>query len=114
MQIYIDLMSKIPVGALLLMSATGVILGDYFAKYWSQDPRPLWFVLTFVAYFFSPFFYVPTLLREGLVVTSVVWSILNIIGYLFIGLVIFRETLSGMQIIGVILGVMAFVMLSWR
>lgn len=114
MQTYIDLLSKLPVSALLGLSAVGVIFGDYFAKYWSQHPRPFWLVLTFIAYFLSPFFYVPTLLREGLVVTSVVWSILSIIGYLFVGLVIFRETLSGTQTVGVVLGVVALVILSWR
>jgi len=61
---------------------------------------------------FSGFFFIPTLLREGLVVTSVIWSILSIIGFLAVGILIFKETLTILQIVGVIFGILALIILK--
>ena len=94
MQFYIELMGKIPVLALLLISGTGVIVGDVFAKYWSLNQRWPLLVAAFIGYFTASFFYIPTLLREGLVITSVIWSLIGFIGFLFVGLVLFKESIN--------------------
>jgi multidrug transporter EmrE-like cation transporter len=52
------------------------------------------------------------LTRKGLVVSCVIWSIASIIAFLFVGLVVFHESLSGVQSTGVILGIIALLMLS--
>lgn len=59
------------------------------------------------------FFYIPTLLSKGLVLTSIIWSLLSIIGFLLIGLVVFKEILTSMQIIGVSLGIIALIILAF-
>ena len=111
MQTYLELMGKIPVLALLLISGTGVIAGDVFAKYWSLHQRWPFFVATIICYWASSLFYIPTLLREGLVITSIIWSLITLIGFLFVGLIIFRESLTFHQGIGVALGVVSLVIL---
>ena len=113
MNFYIELFQKIPVSVLLLLSAASVISGDYFAKFWSTNRKPLFLAIALVSYLFSGVFYIPTLLRQGLVTTSVIWSILGIVGFVFIGLVIFKETLTGTQILGVVVGSIALVILSY-
>ena len=106
-------MQKIPVIVLLLISATGVILGDFFAKYWSLHQRTIFYVIAIVGYLCSSVFYIPTLLRQGLVVTSIIWSLISIIGFLFVGLVIFKETLTTLQMVGVGFGVVSLVILAF-
>lgn len=113
MQLYITLLSKLPVFALVLLASTSVIAGDYFAKTWSIEQRPLWGMFALLGYFGSGFFYLPTLLREGLVVTSVLWSLVSIIGFLVIGLVVFKESLDMVQVIGVAFGVVSLVILAF-
>jgi hypothetical protein len=44
-------MQKVPVIVLLLISASGVILGDFFAKYWSLHQRTIFYVIAIVGIF---------------------------------------------------------------
>lgn len=113
MNIILEIMSHIPVWMLLMLSAASVIVGDFMAKYWSTNQRPIIFFLSILGYFFSGFFYIPTLLREGLVVTSIIWSLLSIVGFIFIGLVIFDEILTTIQIIGIVFGIISFIILTY-
>lgn len=113
MDFYLSLASKLPVYVLIMISATGVIVGDYFAKKWSIDQKTVYFVVTLITYWSGTFFFMPTLLREGLVITSVLWVLFTMIGTLFIGLIIFKETLVPLQIAGVVLGVIAILLLAF-
>ena len=101
---YLSLLGRVPVVGLILVASVSVIVGDYAAKAWSLSHRECYLFLAFAGYFFSGFFYIPTLLRDGLIVTSVLWVLLSTIGFMVIGIVIFKETLSLTQTIGAILG----------
>jgi multidrug transporter EmrE-like cation transporter len=110
--LYTSFLGDIPVVGLILLASGSVIAGDYSAKAWSVNGHGLYLLFAFLGYFFSAFFYTPTLLREGLIVTSVLWVLLSTIGFLLIGLVIFKETLSSLQIVAVVLGIIAIVLLT--
>lgn len=112
MEAIIGNLAKIPWPILLILSSTGVALGDFYGKYWSINQKGGFYALAMFGYFLSGFFYLPTLLGKGLVITSLIWSILSIIFFLFIGLVIFKETLTTIQIVGVFLGVVSLIVLS--
>jgi multidrug transporter EmrE-like cation transporter len=105
-------MAKIPVMGLILLAAASVIFGDYSAKYWSVHYDGKYLLFALVGYFLSGFFYTPTLLRDGLIITSVIWCLLSTIGFVVIGLVIFKETLSVPQVVAVTLGVISILMLT--
>ena len=113
MNFYIELFSRIPVHVLLLFSAASVISGDYFAKFWSTNRKTIFLVSALISYFFSGVFYIPTLLRDGLVITALIWSLLGIVGFVFIGLVIFKETLTGVQTVGVAIGIISLIILTY-
>lgn len=105
-------LNKISVFGLILLAAASVIFGDFAAKLWSTNHNNNWYAIALVGYFLSGVFYIPTLLREGLVITSILWSVLSIIGFLAIGLIIFRESVSNLQILGILLGVVSIVILT--
>lgn len=105
-------MNKFPVFVLVLCSAGGVILGDYAAKSWSITHNGSSLLMAWFGYFLSGFFYVPTLLREGLIVTSVLWVLLSTLGYLTIGFLIFKESLSVVQLFAVALGIISIFVLT--
>lgn len=112
MNIIVTTLQKLPLLLLLVLSAASVVTGDYFAKYWSIHTRNIFFVLALICYIGSSVFYIPTLLKEGLIVTSLIWSVLSIIGFLAVGFFVFKETLSTRETIGVILGVASLLILN--
>jgi drug/metabolite transporter (DMT)-like permease len=112
MDLLLSWSQKIPLILLFTVSALSVGAGDYLAKKWSLEPGWGSFAGALACYLSSSFFYLQTLTRKGLVVSSIIWSITSIIAFLFVGLVVFHETLSGVQIIGVFLGTISLLMLS--
>ncbi len=106
------LLGRVPVPMLLGISAASVVAGDTLAKFWSTNHRPALFWLSLLAYAASGIFYVPTLVRAGLIVTSTLWGVADMIGFLFIGFVIFHETLSPLQLVGVGFGAVAVIILA--
>ena len=103
---------KMPLILLFAVSAILVGAGDYLAKKWSLEPGWGLFSGSLGCYLVSAGFYMLTLTRKGLVVSCIIWSIASIVAFLFVGLVVFHETLSGLQLIGVILGTISLIMLS--
>ena len=103
---------KIPLILLFAVSAFFVGGGDYLAKKWSLEPGWGSCAGALGCYFVSSFFYLMTLTRKGLVVSCVIWSIASIIAFLFVGLIVFHEPLSGVQLTGVILGIISLLVLS--
>ncbi len=103
---------KIPLFLLFAVSALFVGIGDYLAKKWSIDHGWGSSAGSLVCYFSSSFFYLLTLTRKGLVVSCVIWSIASIIAFLFVGLVIYNETLSPLQTVGVVLGIVSLLLLN--
>lgn len=112
MQTIIEFFNKIPVWVLITLAATSVIIGDVFGKYWSQNRRLSFLILTLVFYACSGLFYTPTLLRKGLIVTSIAWTIMATVGFLIVGAIMFKEHLTGFQIAGTALGTVAIILLS--
>ena len=112
MKFFLQVVDKIPVNIVLLLSAFFVILGDLLGKYWSINRKESFIIAALAASFLSGVFYYPVLLKEGLVVTSIIWSLLSIIGFLAIGLLVFKESLTTPQIVGVALGGVALIILT--
>lgn len=108
----VTILQKLPVIVLLLLGAVCVAAGDFFGKSWSLDQRNTLYFVSLAAYALSAVFYLPSLLKEGLVITTVIWSILIILVSVFIGLVLFRETLSPLRMIGVLIGLVSLVILN--
>jgi len=69
---YLSVLGRIPVIGLILAASASVIMGDFAAKAWSVNHKESYLFLAFAGNFLSGFFYIPTLLREGLIVTSVI------------------------------------------
>lgn len=112
MRVLLNLFNKIPILVLLILSGIFVTMGDYFAKSWSQEQKTLALIGALIGYGGSTFFYIPTLLRAGLVYTAIIWDIISVFGFLFVGFVLFKETYTTMQLVGIALGVVSLILLS--
>ena len=107
----VELLQKLPVIVLLLICAFWVAMGDYFAKSWSVNQKNSLYILAFLSYALVGIFYLSTLLKEGLAVTTVIYSLLSILISLFIGIIMFGETMSFVRLLGLILGLISLVIL---
>jgi len=103
---------KMSLWTILLIASGATIVGDVFAKSWSLNRRPAFLMAALVGYLVGSFFYIPSLLHEGLVVTSVIWTLVATLGFILVGLLFFHEHLTFWQTIGVILGALALIVFA--
>ena len=102
--------------AVLVTIAFSVIgvLGDYFLKLASAREQPLrtgWFYLGFVLYASTAFGWVFVMSRLKLATISVLYSVSLVLLLTAVGVVLFRESLSYFEVIGIILAVASLVLL---
>ncbi len=111
-KIFLAIADKMSLSTILFIAAGATIVGDIFAKYWSLGRRPAILWLALFAYLLGSAFYIPSLIKEGLVVTSTIWSLLSTLGFIVVGLLLFREHLSVPQAIAVGLGVVSLIIFA--
>jgi hypothetical protein len=112
MNLYLNLSSFVPVIFLLILSAMGIVLGDYFAKCWSENHESLYFFAALIGYFLAAVFYIPTLLREQLISAAIICSFLEAFGCLVIGFIIFKEKFNYMELAGIFFGVFSLILFT--
>ena len=90
------------------------VVGDYFLKLASAREQPLrtgWFYLGFVLYASTAFGWVFVMSRLKLATISVLYSVSLVLLLTAVGVVLFRESLSYFEVIGIILAVASLVLL---
>ena len=102
--------------AVLVTFAFSVIgvLGDYFLKLASAREQPLrtgWFYLGFVLYASTAFGWVFVMRQLKLATISVLYSVSLVLLLTAIGGMLFRESLSYFEVIGIVLAVASLVLL---
>lgn len=105
-------LQSLPLFLLIFLSGLSLVVGDLLAKFWSENRQMTYFVGAIVAYVFYGLFFIPTLTKEGLIVSALAVILINIIGFVLIGLIIFKETLSIYQTAGLVLGTVAIFLLE--
>jgi drug/metabolite transporter (DMT)-like permease len=97
----------------IAFSVVGVV-GDYFLKLASNHQQPLatgWFYLGFALYASTAFGWVFVMRHLKLGTISVLYSVSMILLLTAIGVVIFRESLNGFELAGIVLAIAALVLL---
>jgi len=102
--------------AVLVTIAFSVIgvLGDYFLKLASAREQPLrtsWFYIGFALYASTAFGWVFVMKYLKLATISVLYSVSLVLLLTAIGVVLFRESLSYFEMIGIVFAVVALVLL---
>jgi len=90
------------------------VLGDYFLKLASGRHQPLetrWFYLGFALYASTAFGWVFVMRHLKLGTISVLYSVSMILLLTALGVVVFRESLNGFEVAGIILAIAALVLL---
>ena len=90
------------------------VVGDYFLKLSSTREQPLrasWFYLGFVLYASTAFGWVFVMRHLKLATIGVLYSVSLVLLLTVIGVVLFRESLSYFEIVGIILAVASLLLL---
>jgi drug/metabolite transporter (DMT)-like permease len=90
------------------------VIGDYFLKLASAREQPLrtgWFYLGFVLYASTAFGWVFVMRHLKLATIGVLYSVALVLLLTVIGVVLFRESLSYFEVVGIILAVASLVLL---
>jgi drug/metabolite transporter (DMT)-like permease len=102
--------------AVLVTIAFSVIgvLGDYFLKVASARDQPLrtgWFYIGFALYASTAFGWVFVMKHLKLATISVLYSVSLVLLLTAIGVVLFRESLNYLEVIGIVFAVVSLVLL---
>jgi drug/metabolite transporter (DMT)-like permease len=98
----------------VLFSVVGV-LGDYFLKVASGKDAPLrsgWFYVGFAVYASTAFGWVFVMRHLKLATVSVVYSVSMVLLMTAMGVLVFKESLNGYEVAGLLMAVASLVLLT--
>lgn len=97
----------------LLLSASLFGVGEYVSKKWALDPTVKLGCVLVSMYALGSLAWMPAIYKgQSLSVVGSIWNLLSFGLTLFVGLVIFKETLSPHQWVGLVFALVAIILLS--
>src|SRR5499425_2718272 len=98
----------------VLVTVAFSVLGDYFLKLASAREQPLrtgWFYLGFALYASTAFGWVFVMRHLKLATISVLYSVSMVLLLTAIGVLLFRESLNYLELVGIVLAVISLTLL---
>ena len=87
--------------------------GEYFSKRYANTSLKHFGFLAVFLWSFNSFCFLPAISKfNSLSILGTIWNLLYVFITLFIGLVIFKEPITTIQTIGLVLGVIAIILLT--
>ena len=87
------------------------VFGDFLAKTWSLKNAPAWFIAALAIYFLGSLFFILTIKKSSLSLTSATAPLAIALTGILLGYFYFDERLTFMQYFGVALGLIALALL---
>ena len=98
----------------LVVSALFFAAGEFFSKKFALKPSFSVVIFILMAYILGTLAWLPAILQKNrLSITGTIWSIMSLLATVLIGVLIFKEKLSLIGIIGIMLAVIAISLLSF-
>ncbi len=99
----------------LTFSCSFYAVGEYLSKLWANHPSGMLITAVVLAYAICGLFWLPLVLHKGsLAIAGAIFLLAGTVITTVIGVVIFDEKLSLLQLLGMTLAVVAFVLLSTK
>ena len=100
--------------AIILLLIGGIILtlGDILMKQWVITNRYLFYFIGLVVYLIGLNFLAQSFKFKNIAVASVIFVIFNVVTLSLVSWLYFKETLSLMQIVGIMLGIASIIVLE--
>ncbi len=97
---------------LIILAATLEAAGDIILKKWAIDSKQIVFVLGIVVYFFATLLWAFSLKYEFLSKAISIITVLNLVIVVLVGVLYFKEDLSFINKIGIILGIISVILIE--
>lgn len=97
---------------LIILAIVFEVIGDIFFKKWSVDGKNLLFHVGLVIYFIGTIFWAISLKYGYLSKAISVFTVLNLIVVVLVGVLYFREDLSLVNKIGIGLGILSVILIE--
>lgn len=95
-----------------LLGASMEIAGDVFFKKWATENRPLMIGVGFILYAIGALFWAFSLKYEMLTKAISIFTILNLVIIALIGTIFFKENISVVSKIGIVLGIISILLIE--
>ena len=97
----------------LLIGTVLYSFGDWFSKKYSMAPGFLLGLAALVSYALTTFCWLPALTKHhSLSILGTIWAVMTTLTAVLIGVLIFKESLTTLQIMGIVLAIISIVLLS--
>jgi multidrug transporter EmrE-like cation transporter len=101
------------IGFGLGLAATDIIAFP-IVKYVSLGARPIWLLLAVLVYSMNPIILLQSLKIEGLAVINLLWNTLSNILITVIGVYMFKEKISSIKKLGIVLSIISIGLLTYE
>lgn len=90
-------------------------VADIFAKEWSEKRTHILWIGSLASYMFANVFWLFALKNgAGLTKGAIIFSVFSAVLAVFIGLVLYHEQITKIQLLGVVLGLVAITLIFWE
>jgi drug/metabolite transporter (DMT)-like permease len=91
------------------------LIADVFAKEWSLSSNPIFWISSLSGYVIANAFWLYAIKHgSGLARGATIFSVASALLAIILGLVIYKEQVSLIQIVGMFVGVVAIVLIFWN
>ena len=99
---------------IVIIALSGIILtvGDLSMKAWVANGKQIFYFIGLIIYLTGLIFLAQSFKYKNIAVASLLVVLFNVITLLFVSWLFYKETLSSIQLFGVLLGVVAVVILE--
>ena len=88
-------------------------IGEYYAKKYANTSLKSFGFASLIGYFICTCCFLPALSKyNSLSILGTIWNLLYLIITLFLGIIVFKETLTTVQIVGIGFGFIAIILMS--
>lgn len=99
----------------LLLSAFCFGIGEYWSKVWSLSPTTPKALLLVVFYILGSLAWLPAIYKgQSLSIIGSIWNLICMAVTLCVGIIMFREQINHFQVVGLVFGVIAIILLNIR
>ena len=105
---------SIPATAWLVLSALCFAFGEFLSKKFALAPSWAYVGAIVCVYMFGTLTWLPAILQKNqLSITGAIWSVMSLLATVLIGILLFGERLSPLDIIGIVCAFAAIALLSF-
>jgi small multidrug resistance pump len=97
----------------LVASAIFFAVGEFLSKKFALSPKASYVIFILLAYCVGTLFWLPAILQKNqLSVVGTMWSVMGLLATILIGVLVFREKLSIVGVLGIIFAFISIILLS--